>query len=423
MQQAEAKAASKAVLRLPEFRFLLCANGLSTLGGRALAVVIGYQIYRLTKNPFNLGLLGLFEAIPAISLALFGGHVADRSDRRRIVLITQTISVACVLCFAFLSTLPHTSLSQKTSALYGLYLITFLAGIARGFADPASTAFEAQVIPREVYVYASSWSSSVWQSCAIVGPALGGIAYDLLGVRNTYLMIAGLYGLSLFCMSRIAPKPIPVPDAGESIWQSIAVGVKFVLHNQAIVGSMALDLFAVLFGGTIALLPVFASDILHVGAKGLGFLNAAPSIGALLVALWSTHHPPIRHAGRNLIFSVAGFGLAIIAFALSKNFLFSLFALFLTGIFDGVSVVVRRSVLRLLSPENMRGRIASVNWIFIGASNEIGAFESGIAASLLGTVRSVWIGGIVTLLVVATTAALAPKLRRLNLENPHGNIE
>ena len=418
MQQAEARAASRAVLRLPEFRFLLCANGLSTLGGRALAVVIGYQIYHLTKNPLYLGLLGLFEAIPAISLALFGGHVADRSDRRRIVLITQSVSVLCVLCFAFFSTLPHTSPEQKKSALYGLYLITFLAGIARGFADPASTAFEAQVIPREVYVYASGWSSSVWQGCAIAGPALGGIAYDLLGVRNTYLAIAGLYGFSLFCMSRIAPKPIPVPEEGESIWQSIAVGVKFVLHNQAIVGSMALDLFAVLFGGTIALLPVFASDILHVGAKGLGFLNAAPSIGALLVALWSTHHPPIRHAGRNLIFCVAGFGLAIIAFAFSKNFYFSLFALFLTGVFDGVSVVVRRSVLRLLSPESMRGRIAAVNWIFIGASNEIGAFESGIAASILGTVRSVWVGGIVTLLVVATTAALAPKLRRLNLENP-----
>jgi MFS family permease len=410
VQQTEARAASKAVLRLPEFRYLLCANGLSTLGGRALAVVIGYQIYRLTKSPLALGWLGFFEALPAISLALFGGHVADRTDRRRIVLVTQSISVLCVLCFAGLSTQRH------ASALYGLYLITFLAGIARGFADPASTAFEAQVIPREVYVYASSWSSSVWQGCAIAGPALGGIAYDLLGVRNTYLCIAGLYALSLLCVSRIERKPVPVPEASESIWHSIAVGVRYVLHNQVIVGSMALDLFAVLFGGTIAMLPIFASDILKVGAKGLGFLNAAPSIGALLVALWSTHHPPIRHAGRNFMFSVAGFGVAIIAFALSRNFLFSLFALFMTGVFDGVSVVVRRSVLRMFSPENMRGRIASVSWIFIGASNEIGAFESGIAASLLGTVRSVWMGGIVTLLVVAITAVAAPKLRKLNLE-------
>ena len=410
MLQAEARAASKAVLQLPEFRSLLCANGLASLAGQALAVVIGFQVYHMTKSPLALGWLGFFEALPALSLALFGGHLADRSDRRRIVLITQSISVLSVLGFAFLSTQGH------VVALYGLYLIIFLAGIARGFAGPASTAFEAQVIPREVYVYASSWSSSVRQGCSIVGPVLGGIALDRVGIRNTYLCIAGLLGFSLFCMARIAPKPVPVPEAGESIWQSIAVGVRYVLHNQIMVGSMALDLFAVLFGGAMAMLPIFATDILNVGAKGLGFLNAAPAVGALLVSLWSTHHPPIRHAGRNLIFSVAGFGLAIITFALSRNFLLSLGALFLTGVFDGVSMVVRRSVLRLLSPENMRGRIASVSWIFIGASNEIGAFESGFAAGLLGTVRSVWLGGVVTLIVVAVTAVAAPKLRRLNLE-------
>ncbi|MCW3053484.1 MAG: permease [Chthonomonadales bacterium] len=424
MQQAEAKAASRAVLRLPEFRYLLYANGLSTLGGRALAVVIGYQIYSLTRKPIYLGWLGFVEAMPAILMALFGGHLADRADRRRIVLTTQSVSILCMLGFALLSAHPQPSTPLRFaghpqwSTLYGFYVITFLAGIARGFADPASTAFEAQVIPREVYVYASSWSSSVWQGCAIVGPALGGITYSLIGAQNTYLCIAGLYILSLFSTSRIAPKPIPVPEEGESIWQSIAVGVRYVLHNQVIVGSMALDLFAVLFGGVIALLPVFAKDILHVSTIKLGFMTAAPSVGALLVTLWSTHRPPIRHAGRNMLVSVAGFGVAIIAFALSKNFYFSLFTLFLTGMFDGVSVVVRRSVLRLLSPENMRGRIASVNWIFIGASNEIGAFESGIAASLLGTVRSVWIGGILTLLVVGVTAGIAPKLRRLNLENP-----
>ena len=410
MQQADARFASKAVLRLPEFRYLLCANGLGTLGGRALAVVIGYQIYTLTGDPLYLGWLGLVEAIPAIVLALFGGHLADRADRRRIVLVTQTISVLCMLGFALLSAHPH------RSTLYGFYLITFLAGIARGFADPASTAFEAQVIPREVYVYASSWSSSVWQGCSIVGPALGGISYGLIGAQNTYLCIAGLYICSLFCTSRIAPKPIPVPEEGESIWQSIAVGVRYVLRNQVIVGSMALDLFAVLFGGVIALLPAFAKDILMVNPVKLGFMTAAPSVGALLVTLWSTHHPPIRHAGRNMILSVAGFGVSIICFALSHNYYFSLFALFLTGVFDGVSVVVRRSILRLMSPENMRGRIASVNWIFIGASNEIGAFESGLAARLLGTARSVWVGGIVTLFVVAITAAAAPKLRALNLE-------
>ena len=410
MLHGEAGAASKAVLRLPEFRYLICANGLGSLGGRALVVVIGYQVYSLTKSPLALGWLGFFEALPAISLALFGGHVADRSDRRRIVLFTQTVSVLCVLGFALLSTQTH------AAVLYGLYLIIFVAGIARGFSDPASSAFEAQVIPREVYVYAAGWSSSVSLGCSIAGPVLGGVAYGLVGVRNTYLLLAALYALSLFFTSRIAPKPVPTPEPGESIWQSIAVGVRYVVHTQVIISSMALDLFAVLFGGVMALLPIFASDILKVGATGLGFMIAAPSVGALLAALWSTHRPPIRHAGSNLILSVACFGVSIIAFALSRNFLFSLGALFFTGVFDGISMVIRRSIMRLMSPENMRGRIASVSSIFIGASNEIGAFESGIAASLLGTVRSVWIGGIVTLLVVAITAAAAPKLRRLNLE-------
>lgn len=398
------------VLQLIEFRLLLAAVSFSTLAARALAVVIGFQIWELTRSKMALGMLGLVEAIPALSLALFGGHVADRNDRRRIVLITQTVSVGCALLFAAIALNPH------SRGIPLLYAVIFMAGVARGFADPAAAAFEAQVVPRALYVPASAWLSSAWMACAIVGPAVAGFSYDLLGVSRTYLLIAGLFAASQACIFLIAPKPRPVPPRGESIADSIAFGVRYVLRNQVLVGSMSLDLFAVLFGGAIAILPVFATDILHVGPRGLGFLNAAPSAGALIVTLWSTGHPPVRNAGRNLLLCVAGFGVAMIVFAFSTSFLLSLAALAAAGAFDGVSVVIRRAIVRLLSPEQMRGRISAVSSIFIGSSNELGAFESGVAASLLGTVRSVWLGGVATLLVVAVTAALAPQLRALHLD-------
>jgi transmembrane secretion effector len=276
-------------------------------------------------------------------------------------------------------------------------------------------AFEAHVVPRELYVGAAALQSSVWQGCAIVGPALGGIAYDLVGAAATYGMIAVLFALAGFAVWTIRSRPIPERVEGESIVRSIALGVRYVFGDQILVGSMALDLFAVLFGGAIALLPAFAKDVLHVGAAKFGLLNAAPSVGALLVMIWSTRHPPIKHAGRNLLLSVAGFGVSMIVFALSTDFWLSLCALAASGGFDGISMVIRKSILRIMSPNQLRGRIAAVSSIFIGSSNEIGAFESGVAAKLLGTVRSVWVGGVVTLAVVAVTAAIAPRLRRIDL--------
>lgn len=400
-----------AALRIRDVRMLILSTALSGLAGRALAVVIGFQVYALTKDPLSLGLLGLVEAIPALSLVLYGGHVADNRDRRSLVLITGAVSVACALAF--------TGISRwiDKPPVEALYAIVFAAGIARGFSNPAGSAFEAQVVPAEHYVNASAWSSSVWQVVAVVGPALAGFAYAGIGPGYTYAIIALLQAAGWVCISRVPARPIPEPEEHESIWQSIAVGVKFVLRSQPLVGSMALDLFAVFFGGAIALLPVFATDILHVGSVGFGWLNAAPSAGALVVMLWATRHPPIKHAGANLLFSVAGFGVAMIVFGLSRNFYISLFALALSGGFDGVSMVIRGAILRLLTPENLRGRVSAVNWVFIGSSNELGAMESGIAARLLGAARSVWIGGFFTLAVVAGTLGLAPKLRALSL-NP-----
>ena len=399
-----------AALRVPEFRFWLAAAAFSTLASRALAVAIGYQIYTVTKAPLALGLLGLVQAIPAVGLSLFGGHVADRYDRRSIVLITRAVSVLAALAFAFIS------LDVQTTGLVALFAIVFVAGIARGFADPASSAFEAQVVPRELYMNASTWGGSVWEATAIIGPALGGLVYAWFGVTNTYLMVAALFALAWGCMALIRPKPMPPVEAHESIWQSIAVGVRYVFHHQVLLASMSLDLFAVLFGGAVALLPIFASDILNVGPAGLGFLVAAPSVGALLSMLWAMRRPPVQHAGRILLMVVAGFGVSIIVFAFSRSLWLSLLALAASGMFDGVSVIIRDTTLRMLSPENLRGRIAAVNWIFIGSSNELGAFESGVAATVLGVAPAVWLGGVATLIVVAIVSLVAPEMRALNLD-------
>jgi MFS family permease len=380
------------------------------MAGRGLVVALGFQVYAVSQDPLALGILGLVEAIPSISLSLIGGHVADRYDRRSIVLVTRAVSVLAALTLAFLSMNVH------IFGLAALYAVVFVAGIARGFGDPANSAFEAQVVPRELYVNASTWAGTMWQITAIVGPALAGLVYAAYGVTTTYVMLAVFYALAWLCMSLIKRKPMPPVEKGESIWTSISVGVRYVWRSQILLGSMALDLFAVLFGGAIALLPVFATDILQVGPSGLGFLAAAPAVGALVAMLWSTRRPPIKNSGKIFLGVVSGFGVSMIVFALSQNFFLSLAALAFSGLFDGISVVIRETLLRLYSPEALRGRIASVNWIFIGSSNEIGAFESGVAASLLGTVPAVALGGVVTLLVVAATAVLAPQLRNMELD-------
>ncbi|MDP2653335.1 MAG: MFS transporter [Candidatus Omnitrophota bacterium] len=409
--------AALAALKLPEIRYFLGSIAFFTLANRAAIVVIGLQIYQITHSALALGILGLVEAIPAISLSLYGGYVADRWDRRTILLATRSVSVLCGLLLALITFNLH---AVHVSALYG---VIFLAGIARGFADPAMTAFEAQVVPKHLTVNATSWIGSTWLSCSAIGPALVGFAYEAFGPGRTYLVIAAGFAMSWIFTCRIPAKPYPAIAKDESIFKSIKLGVKFVLKEQALVGSMALDLFAVLFGGAVALLPIFATDILHVGARGLGFLEAAPALGALIVMLWSTHHPPIRRAGRNLLLCVACFGFSIIVFAFSRNFALSLLALFLSGVFDGVSMVIRRSILRLMSPEHMRGRVAAVNWIFIGASNEIGAFESGLVAHWIGVIPCVWAGGVVTLLVVAVTALAAPRLRNLGFDPKNLDIK
>ena len=397
--------------RWPDFRRLFVAAACSTLASRGLAVVLGYEVYELTRSPLSLGILGLVEAIPALSLALYGGHVADRTDRRRILRRTLGALIACALILALLET---TNLGK--AQLVMLYAVVFLAGIARGFAEPAAAALEAQVVPWELLIHSSTVMAGCWMTAAVIGPLIGGVAFASFGAAWTFVGVAFFYALAWISITRMAPRPAPEPPAGESVWQSVATGVRYVLKDQVMLGSMSLDLFAVLFGGAIALLPVFARDILGVDKIGLGVLNAAPTTGALLSMLWCSRRPPVRHAGRNLFWAVTGFGISMIVFALSRSFILSVTALVFSGIFDGVSVVIRRGIMRLLSPNHLRGRIAAVSMIFIGSSNELGAFESGVTAALLGTARSVWLGGILTLFVVAISAFFTPKLRRLSLD-------
>jgi MFS family permease len=397
--------------RWPDFRRLFVAAACSTLASRALAVVLGYEVYALTKNPLALGILGLVEAIPALSLGLYGGHIADRVDRRRI--LRRTLG-ALIVCAMILAALETTDLGK--AQLVMLYGVVFLAGIARGFAEPAAAALEAQVVPWELLINSSTLMAGCWMSAAVIGPLVGGVAFARFGAAWTFVGVGAFYAIAWISVSRISPRPPATAATNESVWESVATGVRYVIGNQVMLGSMALDLFAVLFGGAIALLPVFASDILKVGPIGLGILNAAPTTGALLAMLWCSRHPPVRHAGRNLFWAVAGFGVSMIVFAFSRSFTLSVLALAFSGMFDGISVVIRRGIMRLLSPDHLRGRIASVSMIFIGSSNELGAFESGVAAALLGTARSVWLGGIVTLLVVVVAAAFTPELRRLSLD-------
>ncbi|HZW01786.1 MAG TPA: MFS transporter [Candidatus Deferrimicrobium sp.] len=409
MTHAAQPASATALLRIPEVRALLGARGLAALGMSAIATVVAFQVWELTGEPLALGVLGLVEAIPALGLMLVGGHIADRRDRRSVILVTGVLLALGTLALAIMSLQP------ESIGLGGILAVVFVIGVAAGFERPALTAFETQVIPIEQATQGASWTGSMWTGGAIVGPALAGVAIAFLGIPATYLLLAVLMAVAVLLVTRISRKPMPQPEEGEGVIESLTSGVRYVVRHQVLLASMALDLFAVFFGGAIALLPVFASDILGVGPIGLGLLRTAPSVGALLAMLATARFPPKRRAGPILLVCVAIFGLSMLVFGLSTTFVLSMGALFVAGLADGVSVVIRIVIVRVESPEAMRGRIASVNHVFISASNELGAFESGVAATMLGVVPSVIAGGLVTLGIVAVVAVLAPQLRRLDL--------
>ncbi|WP_158828753.1 MFS transporter [Mucilaginibacter lacusdianchii] len=393
---------SFAALRYKDFRAYLGMRFFFTFAYQMQAVVIGFYIYQITHDAFKLGLVGLCEAIPAIGIALYGGYVADKSEKRRMLfMIFSAVLLASLTIFTVtlhsLNRYIHTGWIEPI-----IYVMIFVNGIARAFYGPATFAVYAQSIPKELYPNGSTWSSSIFQIATILGPAAGGLVYGIYGITPTFSIIVALMLIALILVYFLKPYP-PIYTPKESIWESLRAGINFVFKTKMMVAAMSLDLFSVFFGGAVALLPVFANDILHVGSEGLGIMRATSSLGAVLTMLAMTRFSPMNRPWRNLIIAVTGFGLSIVCFGLSRSFYLSLVFLFTEGAFDSISVIIRSTIMQLLTPDDMRGRVSAVNSMFIGSSNEIGAFESGTAAKLLGTVPAVIFGGCMTLLVVSLT--------------------
>jgi MFS family permease len=400
-----------ASLRIREYRLFISARFCATLAIQIQAVVVAWQVYEITKDPLSLGLIGLAEAIPSISVALYAGHVADTIERKKIIITAMSILLFCSVALMFFTLKPGAFI--LSAGVLPIYIIIFISGVARGFITPATFSFMPQLVPRELYTNAVTINSSLWQAAAILGPSLGGMLYGFIGITASYIADVLLMATSLTLFGFINSRPLPPSTEEQGVFEKIKAGLKFVFNHQVILGALSLDLFAVLFGGAVALLPIFTEEILHIGKWGLGVLRSAPAVGALLMATYLVHNPIKKNLGKILLSSVAGFGLAMIMFALSTNFWLSLCVLIFSGAFDGVSVIARSTLLQTLTPEHMKGRVSAVNNIFIGSSNEIGSFESGVAARLLGTVPSVIFGGCMTIFVVAITGWKAKKLRNL----------
>ena len=384
-----------------------------TLAAQIQGVVVAWQIYDVTHDPLSLGLIGLAEALPYVGVALFAGHVADRQDRRTVSLLSLALLVFCSASLLALSLAGAGQGRPGHRGVLPFYAVIFLSGIARSFLQPARQALGAELVPRKLYPNAVAWRSSTWQTGAVAGPALGGLLYGFTSPAFAYAVDVGLMIVALCSFATIAYVPRATRKAEGSVGESLRTGIRFVLREPVLLGAMTLDLFSVLLGGAEALLPVFADQILKVGPQGLGVLRAAPAAGAMLMSIYLAHRRPFRNAGRALLSAVALFALCIIGFGLSRSFAVSLTLLAISGMADNVSVVVRSTLLQVLTPEHLLGRVSSVNAIFIGSSNELGAFESGVAARLLGTVTSVVLGGVASLSVVGIVAAKIPSLRRL----------
>ncbi len=403
-----------AALRVGEFRVFLLGRVFMTLAYQMIDIIVYQQVYELTKNPLLIGFIGLAQAIPIILIALYAGHVADRRNRRNIILVANTLVLVSTLILIGITYDLKSFINAY--GLLSIYGLVFAIGMARGFLGPATFSLLGQVVDRDLYASAATWNSSVWQTAAVIGPALGGLCYAKFSSGPSYGIACVFLFISIIIMYLfIKPKPVNIPAIRESLRESILSGIRFVFRSQVILGALTLDLFAVLFGGVVALLPFFANDILHTNAIGLGLLKAATAFGSVLMAIILVYVPQQKNAGRNLFICVAGFGLCMIFFGLSHSFALSMVLLIMSGMFDNVSVVIRTTALQLKTPDHMRGRVSAVNSIFIGSSNEIGAVESGVAAKILGIIPSVIFGGLMTLGVVGVTAWKAPQLRKLDL--------
>jgi MFS family permease len=405
-------------LRYRDFRLLEAGRFITTFGSEMLTFAIGWELWIRTNSALALGMVGLVQALPILLLSLPAGHVADQYNRRRIVVITEIGLAVCALGLA--------ALSYDQGALFLFYLFLLGIGIARAFNDPASSTLLPETIPPELFSQAASWNSSVWQFGSITGPAIGGVIVAIWNrVDVIYLFDAVAAITFAILVSQIQGRALPLARKSATL-DSLKEGIRFMRDTKVILAAITLDMFAVLFGGAVALLPIYATNILHVGAQGLGIMRAAPSIGAIIMAFIIAHLPPMKNAGRTLLFAVSGFGIATIAFGLSTTFWLSVSMLILLGALDNISVVIRATLMLTYAPNEMRGRVSSVNNIFIATSNEMGAFESGLTAALFGPVLSVVGGGIGTILVVLSVARIWPEMRRLKTldapESNHGTV-
>jgi len=396
-----------AALRFRDFRLLLAGRFIATLGDQMLSFAVGWELWLRTHNPLALGLVGLAQVTPVILLSLPGGHVADQYNRKRIVLVTQVLLALCALGLALLS--------YTVGPLGLVYLCLVGIGVARAFNSPATSTLLPQTVPPSIFTSAATWSSSAGQLAAIIGPALAGLLVALLNsVTLIYVIDAGAALIFLALVALIKGRQLALARK-EATLQSLKEGLRFIRSTKVILSAITLDMFAVLFGGAVTLLPVYATDVLKVGPVGLGFMRAAPSVGAIIMAVSLAHLPPFRRAGPTLLLAVAGFGAATIVFGLSTTFWLSLLMLALLGALDNISVVIRSTLVLTRTPDEMRGRTSAVNSIFISASNELGGFESGLTAALFGPVISVVGGGILTIVVVLAVDRIWPEMRTLKL--------
>jgi len=378
-------------------------------------IIVEWEVYNLTKDPLSLGLIGLAEVIPAVSMALFAGHIVDQNEKKKLFVYAILAFFLIALGYYFITSPYVYSTYESKEIVLGIYLLVFLGGFIRAFFGPIIFSLVALIVPKKLYPNAATWSSSTWQLAIVAGPALAGFSIAWIGIHDSmgFVLVAILAGLLLTIF--IKKKPILNPKIGEPILQSLKAGLAFVYRTKAILAAITLDMVAVLFGGAIALLPIYAQDILEVGSEGFGILRAAPAVGSVLIMFISAYIPLTKNAGKKLLLAIFGFGLSIIAFGVSSIFWVSVIALFLYGVTDGVSMIIRQTILQLKTPDEVRGRVASVNSIFVGSSNELGAFESGFTAKLMGTVQAVVFGGLMTILTVGFTAIKFPDFRKLDL--------
>lgn len=406
-----------AALRIKEFNIFLLLRFALVLGWSMQFVVIEWQVYSLTNDKLSLGIIGACEFIPAFFMAPFAGHIVDRKEKRNLFALMITLFSLISFGLFWLTSQIIESTWETNSIVLVIYALVFFGGILRAFFGPTIFSLIALLVPKKIYPNAATWSSSTWKGASVAGALFGGFLIAWIGVHLTLGIIFLLVMLALVLVFFIKKKPILNKNIGESVKESLTVGLRFVFNDKVILGALTLDMIAVLFGGAVAIFAVFAKDVLDAGSEGFGILNAALSIGSILTMLATTHLPITKNTGKKLLVAVIGFGCAMIVFGASKLFWLSVGALFVAGIFDGVSMVIRQTILQLKTPDEMRGRVGAVNSMFVGSSNELGAFESGVAAKIFGAPLAVVLGGIATLITVTAIGIKNKPLRELDLSD------